>query len=224
MGASVPAGQGPGGPWGLLCGAQPTDPLLCIEDFGQPDQSLSRSVASSGEGNKKQLKWVRGARNMLRSPELENLLWSLFCEHDISGNRWFEEGELIKLNEKIAVIHHGKEHVDRNEVRTKYANLFRSKLDPQGRPVSFNVFRVYMLEYLDELDPDPEAQLMILEQFVAEAHAARQCLDAPGAMEDDNLSVECSEYRVSPRLSGTNGHAQKTDASSDLTSVQDLEI
>merc|ERR1719197_1529468 len=73
-----------------------------------------------------------------------------------------------------------------DEVRTKYTNLFRTKLDPEGRPVAFPRFRLYMIEYLDELDPDPEAQLMILEQFVAEAYAARQAIIFPGVGEIDS--------------------------------------
>jgi len=96
----------------------------------------------------------------------------LFTLQDLKGDGALEEGELIKLNEKIAMLHYGKD-VDKGPVREKFSNLFREKLDPDGKPVPFSVFRKYIFEVLRELDEDPRAQEMILEQFIAEAESAR---------------------------------------------------
>ncbi|CAE7300028.1 unnamed protein product, partial [Symbiodinium microadriaticum] len=51
------------------------------------------------------------------------------------------EMELITLNERIAMLHHGKGAFELQEVRDTYSRLFRTKLDPQGRPVPFEIFR-----------------------------------------------------------------------------------
>jgi len=64
------------------------------------------------------------------------------------------------------MLHHGP-GVDKDAVGRKYRQLFREKFDPHGRPVPYEPFRTYMNEVLMELDPDPKAQEMILEQFVA---------------------------------------------------------
>lgn len=108
-----------------------------------------------------------------RSPFLEELMLKLFQLQDLKGDGMLEEEELMKLNEKIAMLHKGKD-VDLEVVRKKYSNLFRSKLDPHGRAVPFCKFHVYMLGVLDELDTDQAAQEMILEQFIAEAQVARR--------------------------------------------------
>lgn len=89
-------------------------------------------------------------------------------------NGVLEEIELIKLNEKIAMLHHGKD-VDRTAVREKYSNLFRSELDPNGDAVPYHCFRTFMLKTLRELDRDVAAQDMIMEQFVAEAASGVAC-------------------------------------------------
>jgi len=107
---------------------------------------------------------------------LEELTWELFRLHDLNGDDLLEESELITLNEKIAILHHGKD-TDTAEVRCKYRDLFRAKFDPEGRPVPYPVFRTYAKELLNGLDTDPEAQEMILEQFVAEARSGRQAFD-----------------------------------------------
>lgn len=103
----------------------------------------------------------------------------LFSLHDLNGNGLLEESELVQLNERIAILHHGAE-TDTEEVREKYSNLFRDKLDPDGKPVPFETFRAYACEVLNGLDTDFLAQEMILEQFVAEARSGRQAFNLPG--------------------------------------------
>merc|ERR1711982_291631 len=56
-------------------------------------------------------------------------------------------------NEKIAILHYGRD-TDRGAVRDRYKSLFRAKLNPDGSPASFRTFRLYMLNILDEIDPD----------------------------------------------------------------------
>merc|ERR1712241_632268 len=115
-------------------------------------------------------------------------MMDLFQVHDLNGNGLLEEHELISLNEKIAILHHGKD-INAHEVRAKYKELFRAKLDPDGQPVAFGKFREYAQEVLDGLDNDPEAQEMILEQFVAEAVLGRQAyMDSLGNDTDFPLS------------------------------------
>jgi len=106
-----------------------------------------------------------------RSPRLEELLEQLFTLHDLNANGVLEEVELVKLNEKIAILHYGRD-TDRGEVRRRYSGLFRNRLDAEGQPVAYPRFREYMLQILDELDKDSLTQEMITEQLVAEADLA----------------------------------------------------
>merc|ERR1712085_119713 len=85
---------------------------------------------------------------------------------------------LIKLNEKIAQLHYGKD-ADRNVVKTKYSELFRTELDPDGKPVDRATFRLYMLKVLNGLDRNKKAQEMIMEQFVSEAKSGRAAFRFP---------------------------------------------
>mmetsp|Transcript_32787 Transcript_32787/g.59947 ORF Transcript_32787/g.59947 Transcript_32787/m.59947 type:complete len:425 (-) Transcript_32787:105-1379(-) len=103
---------------------------------------------------------------------LEALTEQLFGLHDLNANGVLEEDELIKLNEKIAMLHYGK-GIDKKAIREKYSDLFRKKLDKGGRPVPYETFRDYMVKVLTEIDRDPAAQEMILEQWIAEAECAR---------------------------------------------------
>merc|ERR1711869_57764 len=57
-----------------------------------------------------------------QSSSLEDLFRELFYLHDLNGNGLLEELELVKLNEKIAMLHHGME-TDRNAVKQKYQGL-----------------------------------------------------------------------------------------------------
>lgn len=106
-----------------------------------------------------------------RSERLENRMEELFNLHDLNQNGTLEEVELVKLNEKIAILHRGCD-TDRGAVRDRYRGIFREKLDPEGQPVSYAKFRDYMFRILDGLDPDWPTQAMILDQLIAEADLA----------------------------------------------------
>merc|ERR1719265_1258679 len=71
------------------------------------------------------------------------------------------------------MLHYGRE-ANNEDVSIRYKKLFREKLDPDGNPIPYEVFRKYMLGVLDELDPDENAQEMIIEQFIAESRLARR--------------------------------------------------
>lgn len=130
---------------------------------------------------------------------LEELVVRLFEVHDLNGNGFLEEEELCTLNEKIALLHYGP-HADTQGVRSKFKALFRSKLDPYGQPVPYATFRnYYILEVLDGLDPDPEAQELILEQFVAEATSACQALPHSSVDDVDQMTdVEVVDFLPLP--------------------------
>eukprot|EP00928_Gymnodinium_smaydae_P034556 TRINITY_DN24456_c0_g2_i1.p1 TRINITY_DN24456_c0_g2~~TRINITY_DN24456_c0_g2_i1.p1 ORF type:complete len:280 (-),score=50.06 TRINITY_DN24456_c0_g2_i1:44-838(-) len=117
---------------------------------------------------------------------LEDLTEELFQLHCLKGNAKLEEAELIQLNEMIAVLHSGSD-ADTTDVRIKYRGVFRSKLDPDGQPVPYEAFRRYAREVLNGLDTDPEAQEMILEQFVAEARSAREVFHVPAPARQPKL-------------------------------------
>eukprot|EP00930_Biecheleria_cincta_P086897 TRINITY_DN76155_c0_g1_i1.p1 TRINITY_DN76155_c0_g1~~TRINITY_DN76155_c0_g1_i1.p1 ORF type:complete len:204 (+),score=47.04 TRINITY_DN76155_c0_g1_i1:124-735(+) len=110
--------------------------------------------------------------------QLEQLLKELFRLHDLNGNGLLEMEELVQLNSKVAMLHYGKD-TDLMEVKTRYRELFKQRLDAQGRPVKYDRFRTYVLEVLNSMDPDPLAQEMILEQFAAEARSARAVFHLP---------------------------------------------
>lgn len=114
-----------------------------------------------------------GLASAERGPQLEQLLERLFRLQDLAGDGLLDEMELVKLNEKVAMLHYGRE-ANNEDVSIRYKKLFREKLDPDGNPIPYEVFRKYMLGVLDELDPDETAQEMIIEQFIAEARLARR--------------------------------------------------
>lgn len=113
-----------------------------------------------------------GAGSM-SDPTIEELICELFRLHDLNANGVLEEDELVKLNEKVAILHYGRD-TDMAVVRAKYKALFRDKLSANGEPVPLEVFSKYMINLLTQLDTDPRAQVMILEQFIAEAESARE--------------------------------------------------
>jgi len=126
---------------------------------------------------------------------IEDLFKELFHLHDLNGNGLLEEMELVKLNEKIALLHYGRD-ADISEVRAKYTAVFRAKLDPNGDPVPFERFRAYAREVVDGLDRDPEAQEMILEQFVAEAQSGRQAFCDPALVDESDLPFISSRSKM----------------------------
>mmetsp|Transcript_33904 Transcript_33904/g.86925 ORF Transcript_33904/g.86925 Transcript_33904/m.86925 type:complete len:362 (+) Transcript_33904:103-1188(+) len=115
----------------------------------------------------------------------ETHLQELFRVHDLNKDGVLEESELIQLNKKVAVLHYGRD-ADLGEVESKYKELFRRSLDPAGKPVPYATFRRYMVEVLNAIDTEPNAQEMIMEQFIAEATAARAAFHVPSlAVEGD---------------------------------------
>lgn len=133
---------------------------MCHENVGRcPGRGSTEEYEEAVETNK--------------HPQLEELVHKLFQLQDLRGDGLLEEEELMKLNEKIAMAHHGK-NADLEAVRKKYCMLFRSHLDADGRAVPYSKFRTYMRGVLDELDADAVSQQMILEQFIAEAQVARR--------------------------------------------------
>lgn len=132
---------------------------------------------------------INGARQVSRkevarltsrpSPEeLEALVEQLFRLQDLDADGFLSEDELVKLNEKIGMLHFGKE-VDRLSIRQKYQQLFRTHLDSHGQPVTYDKFRQYMFEALHQMDQDTRAQEMILEQYLAEAQSGRALFHCP---------------------------------------------
>jgi len=114
--------------------------------------------------------------SVARMQELEEGLQELFSKHDLKGNGVLEELELIKLNQKIAMLHYGKgsKEAEKGAITEKYGRLFREQLDARGSPVVYPVFREYTLKQLDAVDLDPRAQVMIVDQWIAEAESGRE--------------------------------------------------
>jgi len=132
--------------------------------------------------------------------KIEVMMKELFDLQDLNKNGVLEEIELIKLNEKIAMLHHGKD-TDRSAVKQQYKELFRSKLDPNGEPVPFPTFRRYMLELLDGMDKDRLAQELILEQFIAEAKSGRVAFHCPSFHSVTDLPYRAKIEDRGPMLS-----------------------
>jgi len=165
-------------------------PEVCDEKQPVSDAGNSPSTPSGGPSQKSRPRRIRNAmcdwcdsegtptaqRKRVRGAEpgqqLENLIEELFRAHDLKGDGMLDEAELVELNEAVAEVHDSRDS-DSDGVRRKYSNLFREKFDPEGRPVPYSAFRRYMLEMLDEIDRNEEAQEMMVEQFLAEARLAR---------------------------------------------------
>merc|ERR1719195_165768 len=138
----------------------------------------------------------------------EQMIQELFRLHDLNSNGFLEEDELVQLNTKVAMLHHGKD-VDLSAVKAKYRTLFREKLDPGGRPVPYSIFRRYVIEVLDGLDPDPRAQEMVLEQFAAEARSARAVFHAPSFASTTDMTF-MSQQSIQSNMDTRNSGASVT--------------
>jgi len=152
--------------------------------------------------------------------EIEKLVHQLFQMHDLNGDGMLDEGELISLNEVIAILHQGPE-ADTTDVRQKYRAVFRGKLDPNGRPVPFEVFRKYVYEVLEGLDRDPQAQEMILEQFVEEARSGRRALPEIVAEQAAMASDEKLAAWPPPDLAGRSSKPRAVSDVSRATCVRE---
>lgn len=143
--------------------------LLCLDET-QRVKCVTRQTAPSREQLTERQEERRQA-----AARLDELIRELFRLQDLNKNDLLEEQELIKLNQKIAMLHYGKgsKDADRDKVEEKYRNHFREHLDAEGRPVNFTKFKDYMDGMLNGIDPDPRAQEMMLEQWIAEAESGR---------------------------------------------------
>lgn len=132
-----------------------------------------------------QRKRARGAEP---GPQLEALIQELFRAQDLKGDGMLDEDELVELNQAVAGVHDSREGeespVKMESVQRKYSNLFRENFDSEGRPVPYTRFRSYMLEMLDQIDRNEEAQEMMVEQFLAEARLARTVVTGAPIMVD----------------------------------------
>mmetsp|Transcript_96199 Transcript_96199/g.267277 ORF Transcript_96199/g.267277 Transcript_96199/m.267277 type:complete len:243 (+) Transcript_96199:86-814(+) len=203
MGKAEGQTQSRGGIWQYCCtcsGIDAWECLPCIDESHQP------SLPSKAGGRRSR------EASSVDAKRLEELTRELFCLHDLNNNGLLEELELVKLNEKIAILHHGKD-TDIQEVRSKYRNLFRSKLDPNGLPVPYETFRVYTLQMVDCLDTDPEAQEMILEQFVAEAQSGRRAFDFSSLVSESDSPIWASKQAVDPKSSAAPEHSAPSSCS-----------
>jgi hypothetical protein len=176
---------------------------LCDEDRIISRRSKTQATRGgrrrSGHGVGGRL-WIE-----VTAQRLEDLTRQLFQLHDLKGDGLLEEEELVQLNEKIHVLHHGPD-ADLSEVRTKYRELFREQLDPNGKPVPYETFRRYTRDMLDGLDPDPESQELILEQFIEEARSGRRAFAIPALSRESDLTVvssPASATTTSANASGT---------------------
>lgn len=146
MGTAASSEMRPDGLWGWLCQS-------CVDC---DELTERRTLAGKSPGTR----------------SIDRKLRELFNLQDLKGDGFLEEQELVKLNEKIAMLHFGKK-ADKQAVKTKYQKLFRTKLDNHGQPVPYSVFHEYMQQFLDSIDSSLGAQEMILEQFIAEAQSGR---------------------------------------------------
>jgi len=149
----------------------------CCDDEGDKEDGNERKHRSGEDSHGSFSSPSKGPRDakdqrLFGGKKIEEMTATLFELHDLNANGVLEEEELIKLNQKIAMLHYGKD-VDRNAVRLRYQELFRDRLDPEGKPVPYATFQHYMLEALEALDPDVAAQELILEQIIEEARSAR---------------------------------------------------
>lgn len=147
-----------------------------------PDTSTPASGSTSNRASTSSNSLPTSARGprapAVRLDRIEGLIAELFRLHDLNDNGVLEEEELIKLNQKIALLHQGKD-ANKAAVREKFHNIFHQELSPDGQPCGFSVFRRYMQKLLKEFDADLGAQEMILEQFVVEAESGRAAFRYP---------------------------------------------
>lgn len=155
MGAAVSEEMRPAGVWGWLCKG-------C---FDHDELARRRSLARKEPG-------LQARDHASLVVVVDEKLRELFNLHDLKGDGFLEEQELVKLNEKIAMLHYGHD-TDKQAVKTQYQELFRSKLDHSGQPVPYSVFHTYMHQLLNDIDSSLLAQEMMLEQFIAEAQSGR---------------------------------------------------
>lgn len=181
--------------------------VLCLDEDEEivdpPQGEIFVPPSVPGPERHKMVSSAASSRQSEAFLKLEPMMKELFELQDLNKNGVLEEDELIKLNEKIAMLHHGKD-TDRSAVKKHYKELFRSKLDPNGDPVPFPTFRKYMFELLDGMDKDRIAQELILEQFIAEAKSGRVAFHCPSF-----ASVTDQPYRL--KIEDSNPYGSQSD-------------
>lgn len=207
MGANLCAVDGSGGIFAgcTTCSTvDAADWIFCLDT-----NNAVKASKSQGRKNRRRAKDAFAEQSSeVDLRRLEDLTRELFKAHDLNDDGMLQEMELVKLNEQIAMLHHGKNREEIAEVRETYHKLFRTKLDPDGRPVPYEVFQKYARGVLEELDSDPEAQEMILEQFVAEAKAGRDAMDVASLMPEDSATLEQRLAEI-PSARGTDPTAEQ---------------
>eukprot|EP00931_Biecheleriopsis_adriatica_P061489 TRINITY_DN36971_c0_g1_i1.p1 TRINITY_DN36971_c0_g1~~TRINITY_DN36971_c0_g1_i1.p1 ORF type:complete len:737 (-),score=135.45 TRINITY_DN36971_c0_g1_i1:28-2214(-) len=147
--------------------------LLCLDE-SQRVRCINRLNTSASGPNAAARAAADNARREAQE-HIDGLMKELFRLQDLNKNGLLEEEELVKLNQKIAMLHYGRDSkdADRQKVETKYRNHFREHLDPEGKPVDYEKFKDYMGRILNGIDPDPRVHEMTLEQWIAEAESGR---------------------------------------------------
>ncbi|CAE7383270.1 unnamed protein product [Symbiodinium natans] len=169
-----------------------------------PENTLPASLPASSRSE---------AASAAARERVQTLLQQLFELHDLKSNGVLEEDELIKMNEKVSLLHYGKKDTNKEAIREKYRGVFREHLDPQGKPVPFSAFRDYMQGVLNDIDPDPECQVMMVEQFIAEAESARQAFRYPSLIsESDQFFFPAAPAKAQGLAPAGQGAARPTPA------------
>jgi len=136
---------------------------------------------------------------------LDELIEKLFRLQDLNGDGVLDEMELVQLNKKIAMLHYGKD-IDKEQLRTKYQDIFRSMLDSSGGSVSYDAFRKHTLDVLRARDKDKLAQSYILEQWVSEAVSARYSFSIPSMQSISDVPfLLLDSFEVDPDRNYPNG-------------------
>lgn len=152
---------------GMLTGASRLAPPVgnCGEQCGKDCADKRRAQALP-----------RWSRQQHEAEVIEPMLERLFSLQDLDGNGLLSKDALVRLNVKIAQLHHG-EDTPTEPVKQKFSALFQASLDGQSRPVPYDTFRSYMLGVIHKLEPDDAiAQEFILDHFIAEAELGRAAL------------------------------------------------
>lgn len=128
----------------------------------------------------------------LHGSRLVKYIGRLFDIHDFNGNGLLDLDELIAINVIIARLRYGNK-TDTFAVETRYRNMYWRSLSPSGRPVDRTGFITYTLGVLADMDEDFNAQELIMEQFIAEAEAARNIYfdDAVYACDGRSTTTRC---------------------------------
>jgi len=86
--------------------------------------------------------WLVPPRTRSRRPKalpndaanLGPLMRQLFDLQDLDANGLLAEDDMILINQALAFLHKGS-HSDMGKVQALYRDLFRTELDPDGKPV-----------------------------------------------------------------------------------------